>query len=161
MTSTTRTGRSKPFMATSPTAAHLHDALHESVRTRWEQDLLMRRLGTEPGSQIHHRADRGVVDTIAKADPSQRRVSGGDTDPEAELEARPTPRLDQVCHVGSDGNGHPDRALGMIRLLDRIIEERHDPVAREALEGPLEFGHPCTKDFVIPAKHPEDILRRG
>ena len=58
----------------------------------------------------------------------------------------------------SDVEDHPDRTLRVVVARNRVVEEHHDPVAREPLERASVFMNQCPDDLVVVAKHTHHFL---
>ena len=65
--------------------------------------------------------------------------------------------VDAVAH----GHRHAHRTLHRVGHDDRIVEEDHHPVAREALEGALAGEHQRAHPCVILAQHAHHLLGLG
>ena len=73
----------------------------------------------------------------------------------------PAPLLADLHEPLTDCERHPDRAGGVILLGCRVVEEHHDFVAREMLEGAFVLDHERPDHRVVPAQEPEHLLRLG
>ena len=58
----------------------------------------------------------------------------------AALPAPLPPRGDQCARGLAHSHRHPDRALSRVRDRHRVVEEHHNAVARELVEGALELA---------------------
>jgi hypothetical protein len=105
-----------------------------------DQDLTILCFSTEPGDEVAHGADRGIAGALRKADLAQRRVALGDACAKAQLTIAPALVGDQRPGGLTHRYRHFDGALGRVGDRDRIVEEHHDPIARELVECSLELA---------------------
>ncbi len=61
-----------------------------------DQDLSWLRVGAEPGREVRDGPERAVVVAAFKADPTERRVAGGDADPQPEVGAALPPGIGEL-----------------------------------------------------------------
>ena len=73
----------------------------------------------------------------------------------------PAPLRGDVAELLADVEGELDCALGVVGLDHRIVEEDHDPVAREVLERAVVGDNECTKRRVVQPQEPEHLLGLG
>src|SRR5215469_13590708 len=106
-----------------------------------EQNLAVLGLGTKTGGDIAHRADRRVAGALGEPDLAQRRVALRNTGAKAQVATTLAPGGDQRAGRLAHRYCHLDRALRRVRTGDWVVEEHHDPVARELVERPLELGN--------------------
>src|SRR5204862_1370128 len=98
------------------------------------EDLAVLRLAGEPGRQVDHAADRGVVEAALVADPPERRVAHRDADPEADLMIAPAPGRLELDHPVPHLERHPDGPALRIGAGQRVVEQDHQAVAGEVLD---------------------------
>ena len=72
-----------------------------------------------------------------------------------------TPNSNQFARRFAHRHCHPDSSLRRVGTWYGIVEEYHDPVARELVESALELGDERPQRAVIFAKEGEDFLRFG
>src|SRR5262249_21135327 len=126
-----------------------------------DQDLPVLRLGTKPGGEVAHRADRSVAGALGKTDLAQCSVTLRDTSAEAKFAAIAAPGRDQLARRSAHRHCHLDRALGWVGTWHRVVEEHHDAVAREMVEGAFELGDERPQRAVVLAQKFELVLGLG
>ena len=139
------TGRWNPLSTRSPSSS----ASTSSSTTPCTRPLIricpLAASAAQARGQVGDRADRGVVEPALEADPPQRRVAHRDPDPEAQLVPLPAPAPRQLGHPLAHRDGHPHRPLGVVGLGHRVVEEHHQPVAREVLDRAPEARGPAPR----------------
>ena len=135
--------------------------LDRCEEARADQDLTSRGARAEPGGEVRHRAKRCVVVATLEADPAQRRVPSLDPDPQAKLRPTLPPPARQVFEALLGGDREPDRLEFMVVERERVVEEHHDPVAREVFERPAVDGDQLADHLVIRTEHLEQLFGRG
>jgi hypothetical protein len=73
--------------------------------------------------------------------------------------ARAPPSGCQLLHGVADPQRHPYRAFCGVVARDRVIEEHHDPVAREPLEGAFVGMDEGADGPVVLGEHAHHLLR--
>jgi hypothetical protein len=68
------------------------------------------------------------------------------------------PRSRQSVISETHHHRHPDRALGWARDRHRVVEEHHDPIARELVARPLELADQWPQRAVILTQEVPDLL---
>src|SRR6516225_3454039 len=121
-----------------------------------DQDLAILGLGTEPGGEIAYGADRGIARAVGKADLAQCRVTLRDAGTKTKFTAVQAPSRNQCARLFAHRHRHVDRALRRVGAWHRIIEEHHDPVARELVERPFELANERPQRAMVLAKEFED-----
>ena len=81
-----------------------------------------------------------------------------DTDSHGEVVPSAPPAFGEVSHDVANLQRHPHRPLGGVVALNRVVEEHHDPVAREPLERPFVGVDERPDGAVILAEHPHHLL---
>src|SRR5262249_58349252 len=89
------------------------------------------------------------------------RVTLRDTRAETKFAAMTTPSSNQLARHLAHRHRHLDCALGRVGTWHGIVEEHHDPVAGELVEGPLELANKRSQCAVVLAQKFEDFLRLG
>ena len=92
-----------------------------------DDDLSARRLVAQAGSEIGDAADRCVFEASVEADLPERGIAHRDADPEPERMAAVAPAFGQLADAVAHLHRHPDRALGVIGIGDRIVEQGQMP----------------------------------
>ena len=144
-------GRS-PIASTSTTSF-----ADPSFRLR-EEDLSVLGLGAQPSRHVHHSSDRAVVEPPLESHLTERRFPDVDPDPEAEVVAAAPPVGREFGDSVTQLDGHPYRVRARIRVGEGIVEEHHQPVAREEPDGRLEAPDEGADGCVELAQHVGDDL---
>src|SRR5262245_9600019 len=114
-----------------------------------KQGLTCRGMSTEPGREAGHRPDCSIVVTTFEADPTERRVAGGDADAERELRAALAPGFWELAgppvYSERRANGLEFVVLGRYG----VVEEHHQAVAGEVLQGAVVHGDQLADQRVI------------
>ncbi len=161
MTSKSSTGRAKPLTSTAPTSRSSNSAA-APVRTRRLTRIWPGRGEVaEPGREVGHRPDRRIVPPALEADPPERRVALRDADAEAEVVAAGPPARGEPLDPLAHGDRHPDRARRGVRARRRVVEEDHEPVAGEMLQGAPEGEHELPEGRVVVPEDGHRLLGLG
>src|SRR4029077_20613763 len=123
-----------------------------------DQDLPVLGLGAKPGGKVADRPDRGVAGAFGKADLAQGRVALRDAGAKAKLMAVAAPVGYQLSRCFAHRDRHLYRALSRVGTRHRIVEEDHDPVARELVERALVLADQRPQRAMIFAQKVEDFL---
>ena len=159
MTSYASTGRLKPLSSSGPTSRQSTGPTIPCL-TRCETRIWSARgHGAQPGGEVGHRADRGVVVAAREADPAERGVALRDAHPEAEVVSLAAPPLRQLGDPGPHVHRHPHRTVRCVRAGDGVVEEDEQPVAGEVLEGALVREHQLAERQVVVGQHLHGLLR--
>src|SRR6516164_769140 len=136
-------------------------SLQRDVDALAEQNLAVLGLSAETGGNIAHCADRGVAGALGKTDLAQRRIALRDTGAKTQIATSLAPVCDQRTGRLAHRHRHLDRALGWVRDGHRIIEEHHDPVARELVERSFILADQWPQSAVVFAQKFEHFFRLG
>src|SRR2546425_3644684 len=139
----------------------LDELLHERVGALAEEDLPALRLGAQARGEGHDGPHGAVVEAAGEADPPEGRVAERDPDPEVEVVSALSPADHELLDALAHGHGHADGPRGGARARHRIVEEREDRIAGEALERRLELEHEPSQRVVVLAEHAHDLLGLG
>ena len=104
------------------------------------KDLTVLGLGAKTRGEIAHGANRCIARAFRKANLTEGRVTLGDPSTKPEQSATSAPASDQCARRLTHRHRHLDRALCRVGTRHRIIEEHHDPVTGELVEGALELA---------------------
>src|SRR5262249_60995004 len=107
------------------------------------------------------RANVRAAGSSEKAHRPQRRVPLRNTGTKTKSAAMPPPSRNQLARRIAHRHRHPDRALGRVGARHWIVEEHHDPVARELVQRALELADKRPQSAVIFAQEFENLLRLG
>jgi hypothetical protein len=72
-----------------------------------------------------------------------------------------TPSSNQLARLFAHRHCHLHRAFGRVGTWHRIVEEHHDPIARELIERSFELGDERPQRTMIFAQKGADFLRFG
>src|SRR5689334_21357179 len=133
----------------------LLDGRHDALA---DQDFPGLCRGREARREDDRGADRGVVVPALEADAAHGRVAGGDADPETELVAAPPPVRREASKAITHGTRGPDRGELVVGHGPGVVEEDHEPVAGEVLDGALVLDRQHAHGCVVVAKHAEDLF---
>ena len=103
-----------------------------------DEDLPRVGVSAQAGGEVGDTADRGVVVAPLETDPAQGRVALRDPDAEREVVTLAGPRLREALDPRAHRDRHPDRARRSVVAPHRVVEEHHQAVAGEPLEGAFE-----------------------
>ena len=99
--------------------------------------------------------DRTVVVTALEANPTERRVAGGDPDAEPEVVPALLPLGREARETLADGGGSANGRELVVLDEGRIVEEGHQHVAREVLDRSLVGDNqPANGRLVLNARPP-------
>src|SRR5262249_52802695 len=108
-----------------------------------------------------HGANRGVAGAFGEADLAQRGIALRNTGTKAKFATSLTPVGDQRASRLAHRHRHLDGALRRVGAWHWIVEEHHDPVARELVERALELTDQRSERAVVFAQEVEHLLGLG
>src|SRR6516165_344791 len=135
--------------------------LQRDVHALAEQNLAVLGLSAETGGNIAHCADRGVAGALGKTDLAQRRIALRDTGAKTQLATSLAPCGNQIAGGLAHRHRHLDGALGGVGDWHRIVEEHHDPVARELVERAFELADERPQSAMVFAQKIEHFFGLG
>ena len=124
-----------------------------------DEDLAALRLGAQACREVGHAADGRVVGAALEADLAKGRVALRDPHAEVQGVVPAGPSLGQFRDAAAHRQRHADRALRCVGAVERVVEDDHEPVAREALERAVEAVDEVAERGVVLAQHGHDVLR--
>src|SRR5215470_19688768 len=113
------------------------EALDGGEQRLWDEDLPGLGFRTETGGQVRDGADSAVVPAPLEAYGADGGRTMGDADTEVQIVAALAPAQHEALNSLPHGHRHAHSPFGRVGNLDGIVEEDHQPVAREVLKGPL------------------------
>ena len=135
--------------------------LDRGERPRRDEDLVGLRLAAQPRGEDDRVAHAAVVVAALEPDPAHRRVAGRDPDSDLQDVAAPAPLARELHEPLAHRDRHAHRARGVIRLEHRVVEEGHEPVAREMLERAFVLHDERAHRGVVRAQEPEHLFGLG
>ena len=108
--------------------------------------------------EVRDRADRGVVRAPLETDPTDRREALRDPDPELKVVTEPLPVGGQLADAIPHRDPHPDGSQGRVVAWHRIVEEHHQAVTSEPLQGPFEVEDELSERGVVGAQDGHHVL---
>src|SRR5262245_16294302 len=139
----------------------LDEVLDGAEQALGDEDLATLGLAAQSGSQIGDGPDGAVVAAPLEPDGAEGGVALRDPHPEAEIPAPLAPACGQLGHAVAHAESHAQGALRRVGNRERVVEEDHHAVAREALEGPLVLEDQVAHGLVVFAQHGNDLLGLG
>src|SRR5262249_15246284 len=127
----------QPFQSERADFFERYGLLDRDSHSLSDKDLTVLGLSAKTRGEIAHGPDRGIAGAVGKADLAEGRVTLGDTSAEPEQPAASAPSDDQLVRRLAHRHRHSDRAFGRVGAWHRIVEEHHDPIARELIERAL------------------------
>src|SRR6516162_9517946 len=124
-----------------------------------DQDLPVLCRITKPGGEVAYRTNCSVAGAIGKPDLAEGCIALRNADAETKLAAVTVPSSDQLARRLAHRHCHLDRALGRVGTGHGIVEEHHDPVAREMVERAFKLVHQRTQAAVVFSQEVELVLR--
>ena len=152
------TGRLNPRRCRSPTDSPTTDIADCCMHALGHEHLPRFGLGTQSCRQVGDTSDGGVVEPPLVADASQRGESLGDADRKAELVAAHRPAVGQFSNPSTHRHRHPHGAGGGVRAGKRVVEEDHQTVSGEALQGSFEPEDEVAESSVVLAEKTDDLF---
>src|SRR5262249_23903024 len=125
------------------------------------KDLAILGFGAKAGGEIAYRADRRIPGAVGKTNLAERRISLRDAGTEPEHAAAAAPGGRQCSRCLAHRDGHFDGALSRVWDRDRIVEENHDPIARELIERALKPADERPQRTMVLAQDVEHFLGLG